>query len=145
MRETKWGLMVVLTLGCGPSGPEIVPIETAPVTGTATYEGRPLEDYRVFFYNGEHPAQEPATGRIDAEGRFTLSVREPNDGAMVGSNRIWFTYDPELPEEIPGNEMGLAPPPPKVDLPEQFRSSETSQLTVDVPAGGLVHYKIELP
>lgn len=119
----------------------MVPIETAPVTGVATYEGKPLEDYRVYFYRSDHPAQEPATARIDAEGKFTLSVRESDDGAIIGLNQVWFSYDPPIPPTDEPYDL----PEPKVKLPEEFLKRETSNLTVDVPKEGLEGYKIELP
>ncbi len=113
MRIGAWLLLIgTVTLVSCKEGP--IPIETAPVSGTATLNGKPLEDYRVSFYLMGHPAQEPSIGRVDANGRFTLTTRELNDGAMIGKNEVWLTYDPELPEEIPGRETGTPPPPPKV-------------------------------
>lgn len=143
MRFTVWGISAVLiAAGCGDS--EIIPIETAPVTGTATYKGKPLENYRIFFYASGDRAQEPATGRIDADGRFSLSVREADDGAIVGKNEIWFAYDPPLPEQVPGMEVPFDIPPPSVKLPEKYLDREQSELTVEVPTEGLRDYKIEL-
>lgn len=142
MRLKHCAALVALTLaGCGASAPEIVPIETAPVTGVAMYDGKPLEDYRVYFYRSDHPAQEPATARIDAEGKFTLSVRESDDGAIIGLNQVWFSYDPPIPPTDEPYDL----PEPKVKLPEQYLKRETSNLTVDVPKEGLDGYTIELP
>lgn len=132
--------LVSLT-GCG-DGP--IPIETAPVSGTATYQGKPLEGYRVFFFDLGHPAQEPATGRVAPDGSFTLSVREEDDGAMVGLNQVWLVYDPEVPPQTPGLEGPVTFPPPKVKPPEKYMSRTTSGLTVEVPASGLADYKLEL-
>lgn len=140
-------LFVVLLLiccGCGSSGPEIIPISTAKVNGSAFFNGKPLENYRVYFYVSSAAANEPATDRIKADGTFTLSVRQPGDGAIIGENTIWFSYDPELPEEIPGMETGKAPPPPTVKLPEKYLSADTSGLTVTVTDAGLTDYKIDL-
>lgn len=134
----------IVAVGCGPAVPPIIPIDTASVTGTATYEGQPLEDYRVYFFCEAAAAKEPATGRVDKDGKFTLSVRNPNDGAMIGTNKVWLKYDPELPAEIPGRESGTPPPPAKVKLPKMYMSAEESGLTVEVPAGGLTDYKLEL-
>ncbi len=111
---------------------------------SAFFNGKPLEDYRVFFYVKSAAANEPATDRIKADGTFTLSVRDPGDGAVIGENQIWFAYDPQLPEEIPGLETGKAPPPPKVKLPEKYLSAETSGLSVSVTDAGLQDYKIDL-
>jgi hypothetical protein len=114
------------------------------VTGTATFEGQPLEDYRVYFYCATAPAPEPATGRVAEDGTFSLSVRTPDDGAMIGSNKVWLAYDPILPVEIPGQETGTPPPPPKVKLPAKYLSMEASEITVEVPKEGLKDYKLEL-
>ena len=137
-------VLLAASIGCGESGREVIPITTASVTGTATFNGKPLENYRVFFYCASDGANEPATDRIKADGTFTLSVRTPGDGAIVGSNKIWFAYDPPLPEEIPGMEQGIAPPPATVKLPDKYLSGETSGLTVDVPESGLDNYSLEL-
>ena len=145
MRSTFWAPAAILIVsGCGDSGPEIIPIETAPVTGTAIYQGKPLEDYRVFFYVSGHAAQEPATGRIGPAGCFSLSVRKPEDGAIIGTNQVWFAYDPPLPEQVPGMETPITVPPPKVELPEQYLDRDKSGLTVEVPPEGLSGYVIEL-
>lgn len=117
--------------------PDPIPIETAPVTGTVTYQGQPLEDYRVYFYASDHPAQEPATARIDHAGRFSLSVREPDDGAILGINEVWFAYDPELPMQTPGLETPFELPPPKVRLPEKYLDRERASLTIEVTAQGI--------
>jgi hypothetical protein len=138
-------LLCCLVAGCGPAAPEIIPIETAPVTGTATYDGKPLENYRVYFFTSEHPAQEPATARIAADGTFSLSVREPDDGAIIGTNKIWFAYDPPVPDQVPGFEKPYDLPPPSVELPQEYLSQDKSPLSVDVPEGGLENYKIQLP
>jgi hypothetical protein len=98
----------------------------------------------VFFYATGHAAQEPATGRVGSDGRFTLSVRAENDGAIVGPNAIWFSYDPPAPEQVPGLEKPFVAPPPKIKLNEKYMSQEKSGLSVDVPAEGLKDYKLEL-
>ncbi len=136
--------LVLFSAGCSGSGPEIIPIETSRVTGIATFQGKPLEDYRVYFYCDAAAAKEPATDRIKPDGSFDLSVRFPGDGAIVGLNKVWFSYDPLLPEEVPGMETGLAPPPAKVKLPEKYLSADTSGITVDVPASGLADHNLEL-
>jgi hypothetical protein len=143
MRGLCFSVVVVFFLaGCG-SG--IIPIQTAQVNGTATFEGEPLENYRVFFFCDDAKAQEPATGLVQADGSFVLSVRKPGDGAIVGTNKVWLTYDPPLPEEVPGMESGTPPPPAKVKLPEKFMSSAQSEIVVEVPKGGLKDYRLTLP
>lgn len=133
--------ILAMLLGCGGG---LVPIKTAKVTGTATFNGKPLEDYKVYFYCDQAEAKEPATGIVKADGTFTLGVRVAGDGAIVGANKIWLTYDPPVPEQPAGMELAWNPPPPKVKLPEKYMSMDTSGLTVDVPPSGIADYKIDL-
>ncbi len=81
---------------------------------------------------------------MQPDGSFTLGVRKPGDGAIVGSNKVWLTYDPKLPDEVPGLETGTPPPKPTVVLPEKFKSAESSGLVVEVPKSGLQDYKLDL-
>lgn len=142
MRWIGIALFVSLaTTGCN-EGP--IPIVTAPVSGTATYEGKPLENYRVFFYIPGDAAQEPASGRVDANGNFTLTVREPGDGAIVGQNQVWLKYDPPLPEMEPGVDAPIVVPPPTIKIPEKYLDRFKSELSVDVPPEGLKDYTIAL-
>jgi len=127
--------------GCGE---KLVPIKTAKVSGTATFNGKTLENYKVYFYCDQSDAKEPSTGIVKADGAFSLGVRTAGDGAIVGSNKVWLTYDPPVPEQTAGLEVAWNPPPPKVKLPEKYMTMETSGLSVDVPSSGLVDYKIDL-
>ena len=136
--------VLVLTIVCAGCGPKIIPIETAHVSGIATFEGKPLENYRVFLYCETDEAMEPATGIVTADGSFTLSVRKSGDGAIVGNNKVWLTYDPPMPEQVPGRETAWTPPSPKVKLAKKFMTSGTSGLTVEVPSSGITNYKLDL-
>jgi hypothetical protein len=55
--------------GCdkGPS------VATYPITGTVTYQGKPVEGAAVMFQS-KNPDGPKATGDTDAEGRFTLTT-----------------------------------------------------------------------
>ena len=135
-------LGIVLMSACD-RGPKIIPITTASVSGTATYQGKPLEDYRVYFFNSGDAAQEPAVGRVSADGKFELTIRD-RKGAVVGPNKVWLVYEPEAPEQEPGKEKPFTPPPPKVVLPKKYTTPETSDLTAEVPAAGIPDFKIDL-
>lgn len=144
MRAVAWTVFVstsVFMFGCGDG---TIPIETAPVSGTATYEGKPLKDYRVFFYAADHAAQEPATGRVTEDGSFSLSVRESGDGAIIGNNKVWLKYDPPFEESEAGVDAPIVIPPPTIKIPEKYLDADKSGLTVEVPPEGLTDYKLEL-
>ncbi|HVJ66653.1 MAG TPA: hypothetical protein VM510_01645 [Caulifigura sp.] len=142
MRVVTSAALLLLIAGCD-NGPKIIPIDTAPVTGTATFQGKPLEDYRIYFYAKEHAAQEPAVGRADKDGKFALSIRD-RQGAIIGPNQVWLIYEPHMPDQVPGLEKAIPVPPAKVDLPQKFRSADTSGLVIEVPKEGLHNYKLEL-
>lgn len=141
----RWaGLALAISLAIFGCNDGTIPIVTAPVNGTVMYEGKPLENYRVFFYVPGDAAQEPASGRIQSDGSFSLTVREPGDGAIVGLNQVWLKYDPPLPETEPGIDAPILVPPPTTKIPEKYLDRFESGLTVDVPLEGLRDYKIEL-
>jgi hypothetical protein len=98
----------------------------------------------VFFYAMGHPAQEPSTGRVAADGTFEMSVRQPGDGAIVGTNQVWVKYDPDLGEQDPDKGGWQPLPPPKVKVPDKYQSAETSGIVVEVPPEGLTEFKLEL-
>ena len=143
MHWKPWTLgLVLLLVGCGDG---LVPIKTASLSGTATYNGQPLDEYRVYMYLKEgHPAQEPSTGKVGKEGQFSMGVRKEGDGAIVGLNKVWLIYDPPAPKQEPGHESSWTPPPAKIKLPKKYMSPETTDLTVEVPDGGVSDYKLEI-
>ena len=68
-----------LVLGCS-RGPSLVP-----VSGTVTVDGKPLQAGAVLVAPMGGRA---AGGRIGADGRFTLSTWQPEDGVVAGSHRV---------------------------------------------------------
>ena len=70
---------LVLTSGCQDSGPT-----TYAVTGTITYQGKPLETGLVTF---ESPSYRPAASPIDSEGRYRLRTIEGQHAVGVVANR----------------------------------------------------------
>ncbi len=138
---TTLGLgLMLLSCGCGSNLPAI---ETASVSGRLTYRGQPLESYRVCFFAQENGATEPAIGRTDAQGNFTLGVRRPGDGAVIGINQVWILYDPDLP--VDANPEALSKlSQPKIKLPPKYNSPTTAGLEVVVPKTGLANYHLDL-
>jgi hypothetical protein len=67
-------------LGCGDGRPARVP-----VSGQVLIDGKPLTYGSVQFIPDNARA---AQGKLDGQGRFTLSCFEANDGAVVGLNRV---------------------------------------------------------
>lgn len=84
------GLAVAaLALACGCRGEGY---QTSIVTGTVTYQGKPVADLRIEFAPADGPklGRPPATGVTAADGRYTL-VRPGNKaGAVAGPSDVAF-------------------------------------------------------
>jgi len=113
-----------LMIGCGGGGPE-----TVPVTGTVTYQGKPVEGAEVAFYPKSGRA---ATGKTDAEGRFELMTASPGDGAVVGEYTVVVTKSEMVADPTNPNSPYKIPKPL---LPARYAAPATSGLTATVEAG----------
>jgi hypothetical protein len=136
-----WLIALAIVAGCSKTNKP----STAPVTGTVTYKGAPVEGASVMFM----PAQagpKPATGVTDAQGKFKLSTFGEADGAIPGQYKVAITkrtteYDlggktkEQFEEEMKHlEELGKPSPEPKfVDhLPLKYAGEATPESkTVD--------------
>ena len=103
---------VVLATGCD-SRPRRVP-----VSGQVLLDGKPLNQgfVRVIPENGR-----AATGQLDAEGRFTLTTYEKDDGCVMGTHPVevvcFDTTQPTVYQPL---------------IPEKYSTKATSGLTLEV-------------
>ena len=152
------GLFSISTLvGCGGSS------SNAPVSGVVTLDGDPLSGIRVTFY------PEPATGNsapgpystavTDSEGKFSLVDRYDNPGAMVWLHRVEFEWD-EMDEQALSDAMEGADGDGSADrtavnaakaqqkkfrkIPRNYGEGGAQQFVIEVPAGGLESYSLEM-
>ena len=98
----------------------------APVTGTVTYHGEPVEGAIIAFLP---EVGRPAFGTTDASGRFTLSTFRPGDGAAPGFHMV----------AISAADVGLGPirdePDNNIQVsgkkrsPERYATPDTSGFT----------------
>jgi len=104
--------------GCGPCYPE-----TAPVQGTVTLNGKPLDSGEVQFWSDDGPA---ATGRIETDGKYRLTTFQPDDGAILGGHRIAVK---SLQSTLDVSGLVL------FAVPEHYQDPQTSGLTANVKPG----------
>jgi hypothetical protein len=106
----------------------------AKVSGTVTWQGKPVSDAMVQFVLSSRPG---AAGRTDAEGRFSLTTLKPGDGAFVGPVRV-------IVQPLPGNDPHK-PTPPRPDIPDRYRTGHTTPLTAEVVAGkmNVIDFKLD--
>ncbi len=140
------GFVLVLSLcGCGSASVRPEHVKTVPVSGILTFQGNPLPDFQVVFTPTD--GSRPARGKTDAAGKFVLGTNKPGDGSSAGTSKISVAFDP-----VPEIDSSMAEPiddprkmpKPKANVPAKYNNPETSELVVDVPAGGLSDYKLEL-
>ncbi len=103
-------------------------LNTAPVRGTVTLDGKPLARGTVIFT----PTQgRSANGRIQSDGSFNLSTYGDGDGAIVGSHKI-AVY--EAPVEREPGKFDVDRPQLPAKIPELYRDPDRSGLSFDVQA-----------
>lgn len=113
-----WLLMLLVAIGCGDGR---VRLPTAGVSGTVTYQGKPLSGGRVLFY---HPSGQAAAADIAADGSFKFL-------AFQGKNQVAvYCYQCE------GSIVGVPPRKPvKSLIPSRYTEVASSGLTFDVKPG----------
>lgn len=91
----------LLLAGCNDSRYEL-----APVHGSVTVDGTPLNQGKVLFTpiaKGENRrAGHTAVGNINSDGKFRLTTSEPDDGAVVGDHwAVVVNVEEEVPDGVP--------------------------------------------
>jgi len=121
------GLLVSAIVGCG--GHEVYPVQ-----GMVVYaDGSPatdLENYVVTFESVDRQAtsDQPgvsASGTVKADGTFTVSTYEANDGAVPGKHRVALSPEVQASDEAVGEEI----------IDPKFYTFETSGLEVTITPG----------
>lgn len=105
--------LVVLLTGCDDGRPRRVP-----VAGTVLIDGEPLTHGNIRFVPEGHRA---SYGKLDGEGRFTLSCFEDGDGAVTGSHRVQISSS----EIINGGKV-------KWHAPNKYSNFRKSGLVVEI-------------
>lgn len=132
-------------------------LDTSPVSGVVTFRGAPIEGAQVTFVPTQGGMS--AVGVTDAEGRYSLTTRSKDDGAVPGSYTVKITkfeggaddvdtspideaavedITDEYPEDYdPATAAAAeaAKPPPRNLLPPQYADPTSSGLTATVGEG----------
>jgi hypothetical protein len=106
-------LLCASAIGCGDGRPMRVPI-----SGQVLIDGKPLAYGFVEFIPDNARA---SMGKLDKQGKFSLTCFELNDGAVVGTNRIAVTAR----EPIGGNKV-------RWYAPKKYADKKTSGLVEEI-------------
>jgi hypothetical protein len=125
--------------GCSPAG-----VRVFPVTGTITYQGKPVENALVSFVP-ESPESRGASAMTESNGQFIVVAQGAKEnGAMAGEYKIIVTKLIEIDdsgnevirkpvgEYNPNNEQVEIRYEQKNLLPEKYAKRETTDLKVTV-------------
>lgn len=126
--------VVALVVGCSQAGSA----PTSKVTGTITHKGTPLAGVSVTFTPDEG---RPGTGTTDAQGRYSITTFQLNDGAVPGRHRVTVAPGGETPMPQSPQEAAQGPAAPfaskymqldKTDLTAQVESGKSNQFDFDL-------------
>ena len=81
-------MLIPTLVGCGGQRP-------VKVSGTVKLHGQPIEGATVQFVPVKEGGR-PATGMTKADGGFSLTTIEDQDGAMPGEYKVVITYNPPV-------------------------------------------------
>lgn len=137
-RVGLWTILSALLVGCsGDAGNPKV----APVTGTVTYQGKPVGGATVsFIKEGESRS---SVGVTDSQGRFQLSTFGNNDGAVIGDNvvtiakKIASTAAPPATPQTDPMEMMKRMRAESEKPAEKVKTDELPEKYLDPVASGL--------
>jgi len=120
-------ILIALT-GCSDGRPTRVI-----VSGKVLIDGEPLRKGIVQFVS---EGSRPSAGKLDKEGRFTLSCYEINDGIVPGTHQVMISAKEVLSE----SKVRWLAPPKYADYRKSGLSFEitepTDDLTIEITWGG---------
>ena len=153
-RWIHWSLLAVplFFVGCNKSEN----IGTIPVTGLVTLDGQPVAGAAVSFSPSSKTGL-AAVGTTDASGRFKLTTKNPDDGAVPGAYAVivtksaaagsagaWtdprssggkMTPDQEKNVKDMMSKTGAKEGATQSELPKKYASADTSGFTANVTEG----------
>jgi hypothetical protein len=138
--------LLLASAGCGK--------KPAPVRGTLTLDGQPVEGATVLFVPEQAGEGRQATGQTGAGGKFELTTARKGDGAFPGNYKVVVQYG-EGVEAPPSSNMRDAfqgldkarkegnKKPPKYVIPPQYGNPAKTDLRQKVPTGGEVQLDLK--
>jgi hypothetical protein len=128
-RPVRWGT-ALLCLGAalitGACAKDEARVPVFPVRGQVHFQGKPAPGAFVVFHPTEDAGDDlRPTGRVDADGSFSLSTYDKDDGAPAGDYTVTVEWQP-LVTKGQDTEVG-----PNV-LPDRYGKPETTPLKASI-------------
>lgn len=125
-------LIVCLVLGCKKSNE----LETAPVSGKVSLDGKPLKKGSVTFMPSRGRT---ATGEVQADGTFVLQTYDTADGAVIGIHQVGVVERTNQPFDESNPTLAT-----NSLIPKKYFTPEDSGLKFEVKKGQGNVFNIEL-
>lgn len=109
-----------------------------PVRGKVLYYNQPAQHATVIFHpqGGSEEVQKLRPhGTVDAEGNFTLTTYDPDDGAPAGDYKVTVIWPGESPEDALDAEDPEHVPSGPDRLQGRYKDPEASSLSATVTEG----------
>ena len=126
MKAIISGLIFSLLCGCGSNAS----IPLGQVSGTVTYNGKPLDHGNVVF-TPETGHGVPATATIEKDGSYQMSISGGHQGAPLGKFLVGVKCC-EKPNDKQARDMNFRP---KSLIPEKYANVSKSGLRFEVKSG----------
>lgn len=150
-------LMAVALVGCGESGPKVVPVD-----GVLSLDGKPLPFKSITFVPAEGTAGKGAAGYSNTQGNYVLKAFISGatvdfDGCPPGKYKVLvgepmipisekdFDEDGAVKALAEESEVAIFPGmrPPKSEIPAAYKVEFSTPLIVEVPAeGGTINLEL---
>ena len=121
-----YAVLLALFGGCGSGD-----LPLAPVHGTVTYQGKPLDHGLVVFIPEQGTPGPQAVGTIQSDGSFRVNTLQ-RDGAAVGRHRVLVHCRRPARREEQGPK-GV--PPSESLIPRKYSAEADSPLRFEVKEG----------
>lgn len=134
------GVVVALAAaGCGDGR-----LKCHPVSGQVLYNGEPLSGVDLAFHpvDPKNDTGYPPHATTDADGKFTLTTYQKDDGAPAGEWKVAVAFAVQAVDE--GSDQAKKLP---FQVPAQYQRKDSTPLTVSVKPGSntLEPLKLEGP
>jgi hypothetical protein len=131
-------LVLLVLVGCGRKGPEVVPVE-----GTITFGGGAWPKPGVLYFTVDAPAagmpNRPAMAKFNTDGKLTVTTFHNGDGLIPGKYKMGV----ECWEVPPSME---APTKAKSYVPKRYQAANSSGLSVTVePGQSVLKLNLDIP
>jgi hypothetical protein len=109
------------------------------VSGVVTRKGQPVTDGTVNFMPVDMAKCRTATGPIQSDGSYTLTTKDPNDGALVGDYRVVVSL-----AEVDDSKLGKTPGGmPILNEPKKVKVKNLVSPKFSDPSQTVLKFKVE--